>query len=541
MKRVVAGREIVAGDMSGLFDWRLRSTPDMVFACFEDETVSYFELDRRIARIVAGFEAESIGRGDRVATFMHNSLWHLALLFACARTGVLWAPMNVALKREEVTDSLEELGPRRIFVDAELAVMLGDVGGADSCAGRWRERSVVVDVDAGPGGGAALEAWLPTRGSDARQPIAPGDPFCVMYSGGTTGRPKGVVLPHFCAVSCGYRMLEVARLGEDEVFFSSSHLYHALLPCAVIPLCMVRGYPVCFTRWWSASKFLDRVEQYRATVVDPFIGMVATLLKTPESPRDAQSTARVAISGFGGSEARSLELREQFEKRFGIRTYQPYGQTEAGGFVTTETDRDESRRGSSGRLQGWYDLRIVDGDGFELPAGTLGEITIRPLVPGIMAHGYLGRAEDTIRNWRDLWIHTGDEGYFDADGYLYFVGRKGHFLRRRGELVSVAEVESVVLAHPAVEEAVVIAVPSEMGEDDILCAVVWRGADAGDPAGLVAHCESRMAAFKIPRYVRTLAEIPRTAAKGEVDRPSLRSLGTAGCWDRGDGRARARA
>lgn len=541
MKRVVAGREIVADEMSGLFDWRLQSTPDRVFARFEDESVTYAELDRRIARIVAGFEAESIGRGERVATLMHNSLWHLALLFACARTGVLWAPMNVALKRDEVADSLAELGPRRIFVDAELAGLLGEGDGAVGEAGGFRDRSVVVDVDAGPGGGAALEAWLPANGSDARQPIAPGDPFCVMYSGGTTGRPKGVVLPHFCAVSCGYRMLEVATLGEDEVFFSSSHLYHALLPCAVIPLCMVRGYPVCFTRWWSASQFLDRVEKYAATIVDPFIGMVATLLKTPESPRDARTTARVAISGFGGSEARSLELREQFEKRFGIRTYQPYGQTEAGGFVTTETDRDESRRGSSGRLQGWYDLRIVDADGFELPAGSLGEITVRPLVPGMMAHGYLGRAEETIRNWRDLWIHTGDEGYLDADGYLYFVGRKGHFLRRRGELVSVAEVEAVVLAHPEVEEAVVVAVPSEMGEDDVLCAVVWRGAGPGDPADLVAHCEARMAAFKVPRYVRTLAEIPRTAAKGEIDRPRLRGLGTTDCWDRGDGRVRARA
>ncbi|MEZ4333678.1 MAG: AMP-binding protein [Myxococcota bacterium] len=531
MKRVVLGREIVADDMSSLFDWRLARTPDRLFARFEDEGVSYRELDRRIGRIVAGFEAEGLEPGDRVATFMHNSLWHLALLFACARTGVLWAPQNVALKGEEIGDSLEELAPRRVFVDAELAPTLAGLGDA-----RWRERSVVVDPDAGPGGGAAFEAWLPARASATRRPAAPGDPFCVMYSGGTTGRPKGVVLPHFCAVSCGYRMLEVVALGDDEVFYSSSHLYHALLPCAVIPLCMVRGYPVCFTRWWSASAFVDRVERYGATVVDPFIGMVATLLKTPETPRDRATKARVAISGFGGSEPRSLELRAQFERRFGIRTYQPYGQTEAGGFVTTESDRDEPRRGSSGKVQGWYDLRIVDADGYEVAQGELGEITVRPRAPGMMAHGYLGRAEETLRNWRDLWVHTGDEGYVDADGYLWFVGRKGHFLRRRGELVSVAEVESVLVAHPSVEEAVVVPVPSEMGEDDILCAVVWHGGEAADPTSLLTYCEARMAAFKVPRYVRVLGELPRTAAKGEVDRPLLKRLGVEGCFDRGDGR-----
>jgi len=380
----------------------------------------------------------------------------------------------------------------------------------------------------------SLDTWISTRTSEHREVISPSDPFCVMYSGGTTGRPKGVVLPHFCAVSCGYRMLEVAEFGEDEIFFSSSHLYHALLPCAVIPLCMIQGYPVCFTRWWSASKFVDRIEQYRATVIDPFIGMVATLLKTPESPRDAKTTARLAISGFGGSEARSLEIRLQFEERFQVRTYQPYGQTEAGGFVTTEAEKDEHRRGSSGRLQGWYDLRIVDEEGFEIPTGTIGEITVRPNVPGIVAHGYLGRADETIRNWRDLWIHTGDEGYLDEDGFLFFVGRKGHFLRRRGELVSVSEVEDVILGSSLVEDVAVIPVPSDMGEDDILCAVIWNDGVAPDPLELVAYCRDKMASFKVPRYVRSLDELPRTAAKGEVDRPALRRLGVEGCWQAGE-------
>jgi crotonobetaine/carnitine-CoA ligase len=151
----------------------------------------------------------------------------------------------------------------------------------------------------------------------------------------------------------------------------------------------------------------------------------------------------------------------------------------------------------------------------------------------MMAHGYLDRADDTIRNWRDLWIHTGDEGYLDDDGYLFFVGRMGHFLRRRGELVSVSEVEDVILGCPLVADVAVVGVPSEMGEDDILCAILWNDAAASDPEDLIAYCKEKMAAFKVPRYVRSLEAMPRTAAKGEVDRPALRNLGIDSCWRAG--------
>jgi crotonobetaine/carnitine-CoA ligase len=149
-----------------------------------------------------------------------------------------------------------------------------------------------------------------------------------------------------------------------------------------------------------------------------------------------------------------------------------------------------------------------------------------------MAHGYLNRAEDTLVNWRNLWVHTGDRCTFDADGYLWFVGRGGHFLRRRGELVSIGEVEMVLGEHPLVREVAVVAVPSSMGEDDARCSVVLDpGADL-TAEDLVAWALERLAPFKVPRYVELLPELPRTATKAEIDRPALAAAGTAGCYDR---------
>jgi crotonobetaine/carnitine-CoA ligase len=399
----------------------------------------------------------------------------------------------------------------------------------------------VVVGEGEAGAPTRLADWLPEQGTDARAGARAGDPFCVMYSGGTTGRPKGVVLPHFAAISCAMRIGELANFGEREVWFSSSHLYHALLPCGVLPFCLLQGYEVCFTRWWSAGGFIDDVRRFGATIVDPFIGMVATLLRTPECSDDADNPARLSISGYGGADPAAAELRLRYEKRFGVRTLQPYGQTEAGGFVTTEFAEEPVKMGSSGKLRGWFDLEIVDEEGLPLPTGQIGEIRVRPRAPHMMAHGYLNRPEETLRNWRDLWVHTGDHGYLDAEGDLFFVGRQGHFLRRRGELVSVSEVEEVVGRFPGVQEVAIVAVPSELAEDDIKCCVALEPGVKVEPREIVEFCAGRLARFKVPRFVEEWDALPRTATKAEVDRAALRRSGIENAWDGGAGGRRPAA
>jgi crotonobetaine/carnitine-CoA ligase len=528
MKRVL-GRDIVADNLADLFDWRLAKDPDRRFARFADESVTYAELDDMASRVQTALSRDGVATGDVLATFMHNSLWHLATLFACARAGVVWAPINASLGEEDLAYTVQDLGAERILVDSDLLGSFSAAGG-ESLGAR-----AVVFGECDSARLPRLADWLPERGSNTRAEVRAGDPFCVMYSGGTTGRPKGVVLPHFAAVSCAMRIGEVADFREQEVWFSSSHLYHALLPCGVLPFCLLHGYEVCFARWWSAGGFIDQVRSFGATIVDPFIGMVATLLRTPERSDDPDNPARLSISGYGGADPASAELRLRYEKRFGVRTLQPYGQTEAGGFVTTEFADEPVKTGSSGKRRGWFELEIVDDEGLPLPTGQIGEIRVRPRAPHMMAHGYLNRPEETLRNWRDLWVHTGDHGYLDAEGDLFFVGRQGHFLRRRGELVSVAEVEEVVGRFPGVQEVAIVAVPSDLAEDDIKCCLVPEEGVKLDPREIVEFCAGKLARFKLPRFVEEWDALPRTATKAEIDRAVLQRSGVENAWDGGAG------
>jgi crotonobetaine/carnitine-CoA ligase len=522
----VLGREIVADNLADLFDWRTERSANDVFVRFPDSSATYAALDWESSRLLSAFADRGLRAGDRLATLMYTSLLHLAIMVACTRAGLIWAPLNVGLGPSDLHFTLSDLQPDAIIVDEELAGRFEAAGGATAVS-----RCAVAVGPARPGLDS-LDEWVAgATSAPIRAKVGAGDACCVIYSGGSTGLPKGISLPHFAAVSCGYRMAEFARFEEREVFFSSSHLYHSWLPLAIIPFCLAFGHEVALWRWWSASRFLAQVRAYRATIVDPFISMVATLLRTPERPDDRDHTARIAISGFGGADPSSLEIRRRFEERFGIRTYQPYGQTEAGGLVTVEFEAEPRRWGSSGKLRGWYEAIVVDADGIELPAGEEGEIWVRPKAPHMMAHGYLNRPEQTLLGWRDLWIHTGDYGCFDADGYLYFTRRQAHFLRRRGELVAVAEVEELVRGFPGVDEVAVIGLPSDLGEDDIACCVVPVRGEHVDPAALVAYCAERIAPFKVPRYVRLLDELPRSAAKGEIERHRLRELGTHLAWD----------
>ena len=520
---------IAADTMGGLLDWRLRETPDLAFARCGDQSVTYREIDALAEKVQRALAAQGLEPGARVALLAHNSIWHLAVMFGCARAGVLWCPMNVSLGSDDLAYTVSDVAPDLVIADAALVESLADAIKAP----------VVVIGDHDAATVLSIEKW-----TDAAAGVAPlradvvraGDAFCVMYSGGTTGRPKGVILPHFAAVSCGYRLAQVSDWNPHEVFYSTSHLFHAYLPCAIVPFCMAYGFEVCFDDWFSASRFFDRVRECGATIIDPFIGMAGALLAQPERSDDRDHSARIAVSGFGGADPNAIAIRRRFEHRFGVATYQPYGQTEAGGFITVETTREPQRFGSSGTFTGWYDAIVVDDDGMALGAGAEGELWVRPRFPHVMAHGYLNRAEDTLVNWRNLWVHTGDRCSIDADGYLWFVGRGGHFLRRRGELVSIGEVEMVIGDHPSVVEVAVVAVPSSMGEDDARCSVVLAADARLTPEALVAWALERIAPFKVPRYVEFVAELPRTATKAEIDRPALARAGTAGCYDREAGR-----
>lgn len=524
----VMGTALPADTMGGLFWHRVRTAPDAIGFCFENERFTNAELAALVDRIRASLRRDGAERGARIAAFMYNSPHILALFMACASDGLVFCPMNVALRRSDLAYTLGDVAPFACFFDAELAEVYLPAAADAGIVGAVVIGHLSQDM---PSGIRGFEDWLAAADRTGADPnITASDPLCIIYSGGTTGLPKGIVIPQFGPVGAAIRYNTIARFSEHETYFSVLQFSHSFAPLIALPFCLMYGHTFAFWKWWSASRFVDMVEQFGATISDIFIGMIATLLRTPPRPQDKVLNRVRVVAGLGGLDPVANKLREEFHQRFGSATFDLYGFTESNGLVAFERDSDARKPGSCGTPSDWFDVVVAGHNDFPLSPGTIGEVLVRPRVPYTIGLGYHNKAENTVRSWRNLWLHTGDLGYFDDDGYLFYVGRRDHFLRRRGELISAWEIENAITAFPGVVEVAVVAAKSEFGEDEVRACIVSSDADF-NPRALIDYLRERIAAFKVPRYVDVMAVLPRSGAKREIEKFRLQARDLALAWD----------
>jgi crotonobetaine/carnitine-CoA ligase len=281
-------------------------------------------------------------------------------------------------------------------------------------------------------------------------------------------------------------------------------------------------------RRFSASQYWSRVRETEATLIDPIGTMMTVLCKGKETPEDRQHKVRLSL-GVSGQIPESIP--GTFSKRFGIPVLDVYGLTEAGGALIISNRPESAQPGSVGRPHGWAEVAIVDQNDVSQQPGTVGEIVLRPTIPFSFMLCYHGNPEATLRTLRNQWLHTGDLGRLDESGNLFFAGREAHWLRRRGENISAYEIEDVLSRHPSVVEAVIVGVPSELGEEDVMAWIIPSRPDLAAKE-IIDWCLDKLAPFKVPRFIRFTDEFPRSAAKREVERNKLKSLGKDGAWDR---------
>ena len=320
-------------------------------------------------------------------------------------------------------------------------------------------------------------------------------------------------------------MAEHLGFRDDDVLYCPFPLFHIDATVLTVAPALVLGTTAAIGERFSVSGFWSEVRRFGATVFD-FMGATLTMVhKQPEQPDDADNPVRLAWG------VPVPESADDFERRFGLHLVELYGSTDAGLPMYHPVDAPR-RQGSCGVVIDAYDVRLLDDRGFEVPVGEVGELVVRPNEPSLMADGYFGMPDATLRSRRNLWFHTGDLLRRDADGFFYFVGRRTDSIRRRGENISAFEVEEVVKLHPAVLDAAAYGVPSELTEDDVMVAVVVRSGAAFDPAGLIAFCVDRMARHMVPRYLDVVGELPRTPTE-KVRKDALRERGiTPTTWDR---------
>jgi crotonobetaine/carnitine-CoA ligase len=311
---------------------------------------------------------------------------------------------------------------------------------------------------------------------------------------------------------------------ESDAFYTCTPMFHVLgiLLGTMAPLCA--GARIVIVRKFSPSTFWDDCREHDVTAFGAVFAMISMLLSRPVSPSDTNHSVRAIFSaGVGATQ------QEEFENRFGAQLLEGYGLTEGG--MLTYMPREHPRHGSCGKpLSESYIVEIHDDADNPVKADEPGEIVARPIVPGTIMSGYWRMPEETVDIFRNLWLHTGDTGRMDSDGYLYFVDRKKDVIRRRGKNISSFSIESALLKHAAVGEVSAYPVPSRLGEDDVMVAVVPVAGSTPTFEELASYAAHVLPAYAVPTYIRFMAELPKTPSS-KVRKNVLRKEGiTADAW-----------
>lgn len=508
-----------------LLETRAEENASEPFVYFRDSVEDFASLDKNVNKTANVLRDLGVRKGDHVCLFLPNCLDFLYVWFALAKLGGVMVPLNVHLRGDGLKYIINHCDAKWIVVNEALhdsyAFVEADLPNIEHKI--WHS----FEASSPPGFSCLSEMFA----SAAETPpptvdTSDGDPLGIIYTSGTTGPPKGAMISHYNYINTGQVWVDdVIDCREDDIFFTTLPLFHANAQMFTTMGSLRSGRPFVLRERFSASKFFDEIRLYGATIFNYIGGMLTMLMKQPERPNDADNPARAT---FGGAAPR--EIWRDFEKRFDVTIIEGYGLTESGG-VCLCNPPDRIKVGSIGKSTSFCDVSIWDENHREVPTGVTGEIVVKPKHPYAMFLGYYKQPDKTQEAWEEGCFHTGDRGYQDQDNYFYFVDRVKDCIRRRGENISSFEIEKVVNSHPKVLESAAVAVPSDLGEDEVKIYVVLRTAESLDPTELLSFCEERMAYFMVPRYVEFIHQLPKTPTE-RIQKFELRKLGVGKAWDR---------
>lgn len=483
---------------------------------FAGRTWTVGEMDAGANRLANALRARGAGRGTTVAVLLPNGPQIVWCWWGLAKLGAVYVPVNTQLVGESLAHVLTHAGPDFVIADATLwpavtaalpswSLPLGRV----LLAGGDLEGALAVAPPAAP------------PGVDER----PDDPAMIIYTSGTTGAPKGVLWSRRAQTHHARRYAEELSCAEaGESVYTPLPFFH-VTSMGVTVSSYLRGARVAADPVFDPFAHWRRVREEGA-VLFPYVGAILSLLhKRPPRPDDADNPVRWAMGA-----AAPREIWAAVEARFALRLVETWGQTELAGNWLRRPPGG-GRHGTVGHPPPRLEARVVDEAGRDVPDSTSGQLLVRAHEPHLLMEGYHRQPEATARALRDGWYHTGDRLRRDPDGHFVYLGRLKDFIRHRGENVSAFEVERAVNTHPDVLESAAVGVPSALGEEDVLLCVVPRAPGAISPEALYDLCRTRLPAFMLPRYIRFLDALPKTAT-ARVQKYRLAAGGVDGAWDR---------
>jgi long-chain acyl-CoA synthetase len=479
-------------NLADLLSASVAARPDRTAIKLDDYELSYAALDEAAARVAGLLRAKGVEPGDRVGIMLPNVPYFPVCYYGALRAGAAIVPMNPLLKEREVAFYLD---------DSEAKVLLAWHQFADAARAGAEEAGVdCVIVEPGAFEQLLADAEPAPEVAERR----PDDTAVILYTSGTTGTPKGAELTH----SNLLRNVEVSvglfELDERAVTLGALPFFHAFgQTCALNATVAVGGCLTLIPRF-DGGKALEIMERDGVTVFEGVPTMFAAILHDPRADETDASGLEVCVSGGA---AMPVEVMRAFEEKFGCQILEGYGLSETSPVASFNRRDRERKPGSIGLPVDGVEMRVVDDDGNELPPGEPGEVAIRG--HNVMK-GYWHREDATAEALdADGWFKTGDIARIDEDGYFFIVDRKKELVIRGGFNIYPREIEEVLYEHPAVREAAVIGVPhADLGEEVAAAVALKTGAEAS-PADLRDYVKQRVAAYKYPRHVWLVDELPK--------------------------------
>lgn len=499
---------------------------------------TYAQFDEDVNRIANVFLSLDIKKGDHVALQLHSSPEFLMCLFGLAKIGAVVVPVNEQYLADEAAYILEDSDAVCAVIEPiyfETYHQLVERGmrfPKGLLVARAGSDSPKSDIDFSrfyckpgevePGKQGIYDFWsmrcaeLPVLKECCE--LSSDDPCQIMYTSGTTSRPKGVIITHANMVFSGlYGDWEVAMRGSDKVLSCMPACHSNFQLAALMPV-ITAGAQLIIVEKYSARRFWDRVRHYKATVFQCVAMMLRTLMLQPVDPRERDHCVREVLYFISVTD----EEKQEFEERYSVKIMNTYGSTESICWVLTDPPVGMRKWPSIGRAGLGYEVRIADGDDCELPHGEPGEIQVKGVRGRTLMLGYYNKEQATEEAFTaDGWLRTGDQGYQDDNGWFYFVDRKSNMVKRAGENISTAELESIIEEHPDVAEAAVIGVPDPIRDQAIKAFVrPVSGVDMTEDDVRV-WCEGHMASFKVPSFYEIVEDFPRTCSM-KIEKKLLR-------------------
>ena len=513
--------------LSKIIEDKARQNPDHVVFQFGDDPLTLGEFNEAINKTANGLLSLGVKHGDKVAIMLPNNPEFLYTWFALNKIGACEVPVNVALKGQGLSYQMTQ---------SDCVALVADTQYLDRLEGETDDLTEIRNVAFTDSSGLGIPQWqgfeslpfadLMDHSSDTPDVnVHYSDLASILYTSGTTGVSKGVMFSHHYWYDIWAESVKYSRYTEDDVLYTGLPFFHGNAQGITVGPAILADAKAVIVERFSASSLWEVCRRWECTEANYIGGIIPILLKQEETEADDDNPVRLMVGA-----AAPQDEWHAFQERFNTKILEVYGMTEC--YCCLVSPYDQPRAGACGKTITGWDVRIVDEDDIECKPGSLGEFIARSDKMFVGTTGYYNKPEATLELFQNGWIHTGDLGRMDEDGYFFFVDRKKQAIRRRGENISSFEVESVISSHDAVLESCVVGVPADVGEEEVKAVVVLKEGQQVSEEELIRWCEPRMAYFAIPRYIAIRDNMPKTPSE-RVEKFKLKAEGiTDDCWDR---------